>query len=401
MKASFTRRRVAVMSLLLIIAVISMVAGMILESELEGTWSFLCEIEGIPKPDEVIQVADTMYLAVRKETIRVFRSYDGCSWTEVGSPAPEHEIWSCSISLFEIPDGRLGIAWEETDPDTDKKPRSTFFWNSFDGNTWSEPQFLLHRDERTTLKDAIALEDGALLLMWKEPLVHYIERGDRTVQVSGCDLVYRAYINNDELLVERVIEPEDPFLCSIDGISFVNDGEGIWCVFEQWEDRRFFYKSWSEDGRNWSPPETFHIPGGSAGQMLLTPQGEIANFLYFIGENNLFVLKSTDWKNWSREDVLRTEADIARARIASNGRKMWGIVRVGEDTYFAHPSPESKQEYQETIYIVKMLKYLALLCIAAIILYFFSRIRKNNSSKTPKNKEDVGSSENKSMMKSS
>jgi hypothetical protein len=73
----------------------------------------------------------------------------------------------------------------------------------------------------------MVLENGALLLLWNERLVHTVKDGDRTFEYSGCVVVYRAYISNEELLIEKVIEPEDTWSCRASGYFFVDDGQHI------------------------------------------------------------------------------------------------------------------------------------------------------------------------------
>ncbi|MBU7025326.1 MAG: hypothetical protein HXS48_00175 [Theionarchaea archaeon] len=387
MKAFLTKKRVTILSTLLTVAVIFVATGLMLESMLEGTWVFLCEIEDLPILDEIMQVGDSMFLVDEGESIRVLTSNDGCNWSEVEPPAPDHDIWSCSAVQFKVPGGKLGIAWEETDPDTDKKPRSTFFWSTFDGSAWSDPGFLFHRDENAGVEDAMMLENGALLLLWNEPLVHYIEKDHGTVKVTGCEVTYRAYVNSDELLIERVIEPEDPYLCHTDGFSFVDDGERIWCVFEYGGAGTYsLYRSWSEDGKQWSPPEPFPVPDPISDNVFLTPQGEIAVIDFDYGGKTLFLLKSTDWENWSRESLLKTEKGVLQAEITEgkNGT-MWGIIDVGgildinSESFFIQPSEESKQKYEETMHITKILDYLALLFVVLTAVFALSWIQKRSS----------------------
>jgi hypothetical protein len=129
------------------------------------------------------------------------------------------------------------------------------FWSRFDGSTWSEPELLIQRDESCILEDMMVLENGALLLLWEERLVHQAKDGDRTISGSGCHVIYRAYISSDEFLIERTIEPENPLFCISDGYSFVDDGHYIWCVFRygSYGELSKIYRSGSEDGRVWSP----------------------------------------------------------------------------------------------------------------------------------------------------
>lgn len=382
MRTILTKRRVAIISVLVAAAIIFATTKLVLEETAPGTWEFLCEIKGLPHPDEVIQVGDTMYLAAEDETIRVFKSYDGCNWTEIESPASDHDIWSTSIALFRIPDHRLGIVWEETDPDPDKKPRSTFFWSTYDGSIWSEPEILFHRDEYCFLEDALMLEDGALLLLWEEPLVQYLKSGDRTIEHTGCHGIYRAYFNDEELLIDRVIEPEDPRFCNSEGYYFADDGHHIWCAFRygRYGEPTTFYRSWSEDGRMWSPPEPFPFPYLGINYMLSTSQGEIELFSYYFKRGSLFLRKSTDWENWSSEKIFRTERDVIggfRMADVKNGT-MWGLIVAEDGMLFIQPSEESAEDCQGTMLIAKILGYLTLLCFVLTVVFALSWIQKRS-----------------------
>ena len=377
-RAIFTKKRVIVVSILLVTAYLSAIMSVTLENTASGTWALRCEIKDLPPPhlDELIQIGDTAYVTKEEETLRIFRSYDGCDWSEIESPAPIQYSYSWSVEIFKASDNRLGIAWEEYDSKSDEESGSTFYWSTFNGTTWSDPEILFSRDVYCFLIDAFMLEDGELLLMWQEPLFRYIKKGDKTVRASGCDVVYRAYVNNDEVLIERVIEPEDPKLCSIFGVSFADDGERIWCVFEQWKDGCLFYRSWSEDGRDWSLPERFPVPGLSVRYVLVTPKGEIMLLDYYFEGEDLYFLMSTDWENWSEERIFRREKGIKGGfrMLEGDSKTMWGLLGTPNGHLLIQPSQESGQKYQEFVRIDKILKYLALLCIAAVILYVFSWI---------------------------
>ena len=104
-------------SALLMAAFILFIAGWGIENALPGTWSFSCKMGEVISPDDIIQIGDTMVLAGREKmvdvfVIRVFESHDGCTWTEIESPAPDDIRSTCTLSLFRLPDGKLGIAWE-------------------------------------------------------------------------------------------------------------------------------------------------------------------------------------------------------------------------------------------------------------------------------------------------
>lgn len=345
MRALSAKGKLTVVSALLMAALIFIITGPMMENSVHGTWSSLCEIEGTLTPRDIIQIGDNMFFADGGEAIRVSRSYDGCNWFEIESPASDHDIWLCSIALFRASGDNLGIVWEETDPELFKKPCSLFFWSIFDGSTWSDPESLFPRDECCTLRDAMMLEDGSLLLLWEERLVQYFKEGDRTIRGSGCDVVYRAFIGEDEIFIERVIEPEDPSFCSADGYSFIDDGERIWCVFEYGLYTHSFYRSWSQDGRQWSVPEPFTISGPPAREALLTSQGEFGILCYRIIEEDLILFKSADWETWSGEKIFKAGKDISRAVITGGSNTMWGVVDTENGMFIIQPSQVLKQEY--------------------------------------------------------
>ncbi len=377
MKPLLDKNRFIAISAALMAALIFAIIGWEIEYTQPGTWFFACETERIAYPDDIIQLGDTMFLAsgnvkVGSSAIRVFKSIDGCNWSEIESPASDYDKKSYPITFFEVPDGKLGMAWGETDPDSDKKPRSTFFWSTFDSCTWSEPELLFSRDEPCTLKDAFMLEDGSLLLLWDEPLVENTEFEGRIARGSGCRVTYRAYIGEDELIVEKVIEPENPSYCYIDGYSFIDDGEFMWCVFYYGSYKQLFYKSWSEDGRQWSEPEPFAISGPPPRKVLRTPQGEFGIFCYDIFEKDFILFKSRDWENWSKQRIFKTEEDLLVATVTEGNGEMWGIFDTGDEMFFIQPSQELEQNYQEKIAVACTLRYISLLCIVLIAIYILS-----------------------------
>ncbi|MBU7018734.1 MAG: hypothetical protein HXS44_14585 [Theionarchaea archaeon] len=223
-----------------------------------------------------------------------------------------------------------------------------------------------------TLIDAFMLEDGSLLLLWDEPLVENTEFEGRTTRGSGCRVTYRAYIGEDELIVEKVIEPENPSYCYIDGYSFIDDGEFMWCVFYYGSYKQLFYKSWSEDGRQWSEPEPFAISGPPPRKVLRTPQGEFGIFCYDIFEKDFILFKSRDWENWSKQRIFKTEEDLLVATVTEGNGEMWGIFDTGDEMFFIQPSQELEQNYQEKIAVACTLRYISLLCIVLIAIYILS-----------------------------
>ena len=299
-----------------------------------------------------------MYYAYGSETIQVLKSHDGCNWSTIEPPTDD--IWLSHISLVRTPDNKLGMVWEETDPDQDKRPCCTFFLSIFDGNTWSEPAFLFDRDEYcSSLEGALMLEDKSLLVMWMESIG------------PGCHAVYRAYVNSDELIIDYVIEPKDRYICYTTGYSFIDNGDHIWCIFEHWSPQSpaAFYRSRSQDGKTWSPPEPFNAPIPRMHHIFLTPGGDIGIFDFTMHERNLFLHQSTDWEHWSRENLYTTKEGIRGAKIAEgkNGT-LWGIIHTDSDFIFIHSSQESAQEYNEKMRIAAVLDYLSLFCVVLAVV---------------------------------
>ncbi|MGD2250455.1 MAG: hypothetical protein PVF58_18825 [Candidatus Methanofastidiosia archaeon] len=367
-----------VVSILLIVSIVLLLAGLKFEGSASDTWFSPCRIENTPGPNEIIQVKDVMYYAYNGDIIRVFKSYDGCTWSEIESPVSGHDVWRRSIEIFKTPADQLAIVWQETDPDKSKKSRTAFFLSIFDGNTWSEPEIILHRDEYCSIEAAMALDGGSLLLLWSEDLVRYIEDGDRRIRAGGCDVTYRAYIGNDEVLIERVIEPENPALCHTSGFAFIDDGEYTWCVFQHGTRTYSFYRSWSKDGQTWSPPEMFHIPVSIISQVLKTPQGEIGILDFDLYERNLFLYRSRDWENWSKEKLITAGSGIHGA-VITEGKNgiMWGFMRTAGNLYFIRPSDTSIQDYDEKMRIATVLGYLSLFFIVLVVLISLLRMWKS------------------------
>lgn len=365
MKALSAKKGAAV-SVLLIASVVLLCTGLNLNRSVPGTWVSPCRIENAPGPHEIIQVKDVLFYAYDGDIIRVFESLDGCIWSEIESP-PSGHVWLRSIEIFKTSTDQLGIVWQETDADK-KKLRTTFFLSIFDGSTWSTPEILLQRDEYCSIEAAMALEDGSLLLLWSEDLVRSIENGDRTITARGCDVTYRAYICSDDVLIERVIEPENPALCYTSGYAFIDDGEYIWCVFKYGTRTYSFYRSWSQDGKTWSPPEMFKTPVSTVNQILKTPEGEIGILDFEPYERNLFLYTSTNWENWSKERIFTAESGIHGAVISGGNNGMWGIIRTSSSLFLIRSSEKLLQDYNEKMHIAAVLSYLSLSCIVCAIV---------------------------------
>ena len=174
-------------------------------------------------------------------------------------------------------------------------------------------------------------------------------------------------------MIERVIEPEDPWSCRANGYSFVDDGHHIWCVFEYGLNRKTakFYRSGSIDGKQWSPPEPVDLPNSVHGDVFLTPQGEIGVLNFVVGKRDLFLLASPDWKKWSREKLFRAENGIRGAMITEGSDMMWGFLStegIEYELYFIHSEQGSTTDYEEKMTIVKMLDGLSIACFAFLVL---------------------------------
>ena len=163
------------MTVLLAAAVTFIFTGMALENTVSGTWVSPCEVEYALRPFEIAQVGDTLCLSnERNSTIHLFQSSDGCNWSEVELTmfGEDESLSRHSACLFSAPDDNLGMVWVEAPSRVDKESSHTILLSSFDGSQWSEPEILLQRDDPCILDDVMVLEDGALLLLWEEDLVH-------------------------------------------------------------------------------------------------------------------------------------------------------------------------------------------------------------------------------------
>ena len=149
MEAFITEKKVSAVTVLLVAAVTFIFTGMAVENTVSGTWVSPCEVEYALRPSEIIQVGDTLYLSSeriyasseREPTIHLFKSSDGCNWSEVEliMLGEDESIWRHSICLFTAPGEKLGMVWLETPSRVEKGSMSTILLSSFDSSTWSEP----------------------------------------------------------------------------------------------------------------------------------------------------------------------------------------------------------------------------------------------------------------------
>ena len=395
MEAFITERRFSAVTILLVVAVIFVFTGMAVENTVSGTWVSPCTVEYELRPFEIIQVGDTLYLSSesiylsseRKPSIHLFNSFDGCNWSRVELTmfGEDESVWRHSVCLFSAPGNRLGMAWSEFDEE--KEPRCTVLWSSLNGSIWSEPEILLQRDEHCNLNDVLVLENGAFLLLWNENIVHRVKKGDRTISYSGCSVACRAYISSEELLIERVIEPEDTRSCEVDGYTFVDDGQHVWCVFKYGRlvETPIIHRTGSADGKQWSRPERVHISDMHSRSMFLTPEGEIGVLGFDVGKRDLYLLTSPDWKKWSREKLFRAENGIRGAMATVGPDMMWGFLHtegIEDELFFIH-SDKGSTDYEERMFVVKILDRLSVGCIILLVLlpiYWIWNLKKNRQS---------------------
>lgn len=365
MKAWTTRRKMTIIVTILLAALILFIAGWRMENSLPGSWSSTCEIKESIYLYDIIQIGNTKFITYQDalfgaSPIHVLKSSDDCNWVEITSPTADHKLQDSSMILFRAPDAKLGIVWEERDSNDDNEPRTTFYQSIFDNGTWSEPEILLVREEGCILEDAIMLDNGSLLLLWNESLIMYEKQGDTMVRKSGCDITYRAYIDEDISIIEKVIEPGNAILCYTEGYSFLDDGERFWCIFylSNFEDSLF--RSWSEDGKIWSEPEPFNLPGYHSRQTLLTPHDEYGITCFNILENDFILYTSRDWEEWEKEKIFRSEEGIIGATILfTDTGEMWGVLDTSSGMLLIQPSQESEQRYHQKMTIVHALRYMA------------------------------------------
>jgi hypothetical protein len=312
-----------------------------------GKWNSSCKFQDLSfYPNEIIQIGNTMFFAYEGENITIFKSNDGCDWSEITSPTAGRDIWSSTVEIFKTPKDNLGIVWEETTEE--QKSRSSFYWSFFTGTEWSEPQLLFQREEFCTPEDALMLENGALLLLWEEPHIHTYTKEGKTMSVSGCNLLYRAYLYEGELLIEKIMEPTDPILCYSDGHGFIEDGQNIWCIFEHGGyDKTFLYRSWSEDGITWSAPEPFDIQGVDFSKDIINIvsfSDGIKMLSFRLKEKDIFLLQTDDWKHWSKEKIFSTRDQIKGVMLTQGENNMWGFADIGENVFYISSLNEPKNE---------------------------------------------------------
>lgn len=354
------RTRIIIVFFLAVAAISFFIIGSLFENTLPGTWSSPCDFKGFEIPRSPIQIGDTMFFAeTLHQTIQIYKSLDGCNWSEVDIPIfDDNQMWRSDVDLFEISENCLGMCWVDIEPNN-IKPRSTFYKSTFDGSTWSEPTLLFQRDETCySLIDVIIWDDG-LLILWEEPLFRQGTFEERPISVSGCHVLYRAYLKNDKVFIEPMVEPENPCFCDMKGYSFINDGERIWGIFRCYNRKSAgYFRVLSKDGKTWNSPEPIQFP--EINQIVVTPEGVLGGLSYDAHKRNIFLYTSKDWKHWTKQKLYRTEESTRYAIIVAGEYGMWGIIKIENKFLYVHPSQDLKEEYYENIFFIRILYYLSL-----------------------------------------
>jgi hypothetical protein len=281
----------------------------------------------------IVQAGDTKYAAdIEDSHVRIWRSKDGCTWTEI-EPLNFQDFYSLSLQLCETEHDQLGVVWQETYDREQEESRTTFFYSIFADETWSEPRVLFEREDNCAIEDVMVLEDGSLLILWDEALFIKYQVEDRTVRGSGCNVVYRAYVNKRDVTIERVMEPENEKYCIMSAVSLAENGEGIWCVFRygDWNSDSL-YRSRSTDGKTWSTPEEFEIPGVDVEEVFSLPDGTICAVgkkeedLWKHPVTHYFLCYSQDWEQWNKQELFAFDRSPAFVMLTENESTIWGFA---------------------------------------------------------------------------
>jgi len=181
-------------------------------------------------------------------------------------------------------------------------------------------------------------------------VVIYDEQKNKTTNKAGCDIIYRAYIDQDISIIERAMKLPHVESCYIEGYSFLDDGERVWYIMYLNGVTDFLLRSWSDDGKEWSEPELFTLPGPHPRRGFITPHGEYGITCFDILEKDLFLYASVPWKDWEKEKIFRSKKGIMGATITcTDAGEMWGIIDTGGRIVFIHPSQESEQRYNNKL----------------------------------------------------
>jgi hypothetical protein len=303
------------------------------ESLVHSDYVQFCKTNPRFSPWYIVQAGDTKYAADREDSqVRIWRSKDGCTWTEI-EPLNFQDFQALSLQFCETEQGQLGVVWQETHHGEQEESRTTFFYSIFADETWSESRVLFEREDNCAIEDIMVLEDGSLLILWDEALFIKHQVGERTVRGSGCNVVYRAYVNKSDVTIERVMEPENEEYCIMSAVSLAKNGEGIWCVFRygDWNSDSL-YRSWSTDGKTWSTPEKFEIPAVTVEEVFSLPDGTICAVgkkeedLWTHPVTHYFLCYSQDWERWNKQELFSFDGSPAFVMLTENESTIWGFA---------------------------------------------------------------------------
>jgi hypothetical protein len=301
-----------------------------------------CIIKEKTIADDIIQIKEMKYLVSVVEELHISKSYDGCTWTEIPHPCTIRPHYVYSPALFKTPQDQLGLVWSEKS--LGRPQISSLYMSIYEAEIWSAPRLLFQREEICHVRDAVMLVDGALLILWDEP--YYIPQpslGPNTIG-TGCDLIYRAWVINDDEIIERIFEPENLTFCIMKGLGFIVEDGTIWCAFYQENEDVQLYRSKSRDGKKWDPPELIEstIHGD---QIILTPQGKIGIVDHDYYEKRVYLYTSVNWKTWRKEIIFESD-DLIAGIIITQGESdtLWGIIDSGSDVFLIESIPVSQMK---------------------------------------------------------
>jgi len=292
----------------------------------------LCEADGKSLPSDIIQIGENMYLIYYSEGIFLSQSKDGCNWIEISIPSKNKDEFMYSARFFETTHHQLGLVWSEKS--IEKPDTSRFYISIYEDDEWSSPHLLFQREEIIHIRDAVMLDNGALLILWDEP--HYVPQPSlgENAKGSGCDLTHRAYVLHNEVYIERVFEPESLTFCLMKGFGFIMENGNIWCIFHYEGEKPRFYRSRSEDGRVWETPEPF-TDAMDGDQILITPHGEIGILVHNYYQGIAYLYTSSNWESWKKEVIFKTD-DQMKGIILTTGEDntIWGFVSTHPYRYY-------------------------------------------------------------------
>ena len=291
-----------------------------------------CKADGKGLPSDIIQIGENMYLIYYSEGILLSQSKDGCNWVEISIPTKTKDKFLYSARLVKTTNNQLGLVWSEKRigrPDI-----SSFYVSIYEDDEWSSPHLLFQREEIAHIRDAVMLDNGALLILWDEP--HYVPQPSlgEDAKVLGCYLTHRAFVLHDELYIERVFEPESLTFCLMEGFGIIIENGNIWCVFHYEGEKPRFYRSKSEDGKVWGTPEPF-TEAMDGDQILITPQGEIGILVHDFYKGTAYLYISSNWESWKKEVIFKTNDQMTGIILTTGGdNTIWGFATTYSDRYY-------------------------------------------------------------------